>query len=618
MPNSLVIADTTNSPHARQRPVPVDAVRLSDSFWRPRIERNRTDTIPSQYQHCITTNRIRNFQRAAGKVDAPFEGIFFNDSDIYKWLEAASWALGTNPDDEELRTMVNDVIKEIGDAQQPDGYLNTYFMFEKAAERWTNVRDMHELYCAGHLFQAAVAHYRATGEESLLNIARRFADNIYQVFGPEGRLSACGHPEAEMALVELYRATGETNYLTLAQRMIDARGGNPKNITGGTWDDRRYLQDHVPFRELDEVTGHAVRMLYLSTGATDAVLERGEPALREALDKQYASFTKRRMYITGGAGSRYEGEAFGRDYELTNDRAYTETCAAIASVMWNYRLLLLTGEAKYADLMEWTLINAVLPGISLDQKEYFYQNPLENDGSHRRKEWFGCACCPPNVARTLAQLTGYFYTLSEEGIFVHLYANGEAHIDGAIITQQTEYPWQDTIRITVSGASAETKTLHLRIPAWAEGATLNGSPVTPGSYTPVPLTGGAAEIHLVLPMPVRRFVSHPYATVDYGLIALARGPIVYCLEQVDHSDSDIRNLRLATDTPLTAEYHADLLGGVTILTGQAISVAQLTDDLYAAPGSYDAPATSAALTAIPYYAWANREAGSMRIWIPTS
>jgi DUF1680 family protein len=514
--------------------------------------------------------------------------------------------------------MVNDAIKEIGDAQQPNGYLNTYFMFEKAAERWTNVRDMHELYCAGHLFQAAVAHYRATGEESLLNISRRFADEIYRVFGPEGRLSACGHPEAEMALVELYRATGETNYLTLAQRMIDARGGNPKNITGGTWDDRRYLQDHVPFRELDEVTGHAVRMLYLSTGATDAVLERGEPALREALDKQYASFTKRRMYITGGAGSRYEGEAFGRDYELTNDRAYTETCAAIASVMWNYRLLLLTGEAKYADLMEWTLINAVLPGISLDQKEYFYQNPLENDGSHRRKEWFGCACCPPNVARTLAQLTGYFYTLNEEGIFVHLYANGEAHIDSAIITQQTEYPWQETIKITVSGASAETKAIHLRIPAWAEGATINGSPVTSGSYASVPLTNGAAEIHLILPMPVRRFVSHPYATVDYGLTALARGPVVYCLEQIDHPDTDIRDLSLAADIPLTAEYRADLLGGVTVLTGQAISVAQLTDDLYAAPGSYDAPATSAALTAIPYYAWANREAGSMRIWIPTS
>ena len=615
MKHSLVIVDTSRSPFAKHRSVPVNAVRLNDAFWQPRIERNRTATLPSQYQHCVTTNRFRNFQRAAGKIDAPFDGIYFNDSDVYKWLEAAASALATNPDDDALRAMVNEAISEIGAAQQPDGYLNTYFMFDKAEERWTNVKDMHELYCAGHLFQAAVAHFRTTGEMSLLNIARKFAEEIVRVFGPDGRLSACGHPEIEMGLVELYRATDDETYLTQAIRFIDARGGEPSNIYGKGWFDRRYMQDHVPFRALDEVTGHAVRMLYLSAGATDLVLEKGEAALKDALDKQYANFTNRRMYVSGGAGSRYEGEAFGRDYELTNDRAYTETCAAIASVMWNYRLLLLTGESRYADLLEWTLFNAVLPGVSLDQKEYFYQNPLANDGSHRRQEWFGCACCPPNVARTLAQLTGYFYTQSDEDIFVHLYAAGEATIGDTTVTQETAYPWNGDITITARGTA---KRLRLRIPAWAEGATLNDQPVTTGTYAALPLTNGVADARLSLPMPVRRLVAHPYATVDAGQSSLARGPILYCLEQSDHAGTDIRNIRLSPSAELTPEPHSDLLSGVTVLVGDAEIVTPPIETLYAAPGTYDAPATPVRVTAIPYYAWANREPGQMRVWIPTS
>lgn len=617
MKQSLVIADTSRSPFAKHRPVAVNAVRLTDGFWQPRIERNRMATIPSQYQHCITTNRMRNFQRAAGKVDAPFDGIYFNDSDVYKWLEAASSALATNPDDDALRIMVNEAIEEIGAAQQPDGYLNTYFMFDKAGERWSDVKDMHELYLAGHLFQAAVAHFRATGEESLLNIARKFADEIVRVFGSEGRLSACGHPEIELGMVELYRATGEEKYLTQALRFIDARGGEPGNIHGKGQFDRRYMQDHVPFRDLDEVTGHAVRMLYLSAGATDVVLEKGEDTLKNALDKQYANFTKRRMYVSGGAGSRYEGEAFGRDYELTNDRAYTETCAAIASVMWNYRMLLLTGEVPYADAMEWTLINAVLPGVSLDQKMYFYQNPLENDGSHRRQEWFGCACCPPNVARTLAQLTGYFYTQNDEGIFVHLYAAGEAVIETAsgetTITQETAYPWDGDIKITAKGSA---KAIHLRIPAWADGATINGQPAALGTYAAVPLENGVAEVYLSFPMPVRKIAAHPYATVDTGLIALARGPVLYCLEHSDHPGADIRDIRLPAGAEFIAEFRPDLWGGVAVLNGNAVAVTPPTDSLYAAVGGYDAPAAPARVTAIPYYAWANREPGQMRVWIP--
>ncbi|MDP9480425.1 MAG: glycoside hydrolase family 127 protein, partial [Actinomycetota bacterium] len=357
------MVDTSASPHARLRALSIADVRLSDGFWEPRRRINRRETLPSQYEHLEETGRLDNFRRASGKIAVPFRGLYFNDSDVYKWLEAASWSLATDPDPD-LELMVGAAITEIADAQRPDGYLNTYFTFERARERWTDF-DLHEMYCAGHLIQAAVAHFRATGARRLLDVAVRFADHICHLFGPEEegkRPAVDGHEEIEMALVELFRATGDRRYLYQARYFVDARGHGLPGEPYGRFDPS-YSQDHEPLRDQREVVGHAVRALYLYCGATDVYAEIGEPDLLDALRRLWRNMTTKRMYVSGGLGSRYEGEAFGGDYELPNERAYAETCAAIAGVMWNWRLLLVSGEARYADLMEHTLYNAVLPGI---------------------------------------------------------------------------------------------------------------------------------------------------------------------------------------------------------------------------------------------------------------
>ncbi|HID08577.1 MAG TPA: glycoside hydrolase family 127 protein, partial [Armatimonadetes bacterium] len=385
MPREMVVVDTRNSPFAKLHPVGINAVRLQDKFWKPRLTTVYEVTLTTQYELLEETGRIDNFRRASGKVSGDFRGIYFNDSDVYKWLEAVAFAIACEPN-ERLSKLADAVISEIIPAQDDDGYLNTYFTFERKRERWTDLHRMHELYCAGHLIQAAIAHHRATMDESLLNVAMRFADHIVSIFGPGKRDGTPGHPEIEMALVELYRETGNRNYLELAKFFLDRRG---HGIIGGS----AQLIDHQPFRELSEIVGHAVRSCYLNAGATDIVLETGERSLHNALERLWHNMTERKMYITGGIGARYLGEAFGNDYELPNERAYAETCAAIANVMWNWRMLLLTGDGRFADVMELALYNGVLSGISLDGKAYFYVNPLADRGAHRRQPWFPCACC---------------------------------------------------------------------------------------------------------------------------------------------------------------------------------------------------------------------------------
>src|SRR5918994_2723190 len=448
---SPVVVDTSKSRYSRLRPLPLSDVLLLDGFLEPRRRVNHETTLPSQYDLLEQTGRLDNFRRVAGKIDAPFSGVYFNDSDVYKWLEAAAWTLASDPDPN-LERMVNAAIGEIEDAQRPDGYLNTYFSFEKASERWTDLTHKHELYCAGHLIQAAVAHHRATGSERLLTVACRFADHICDTFGPEEegkRLGTDGHEEIEMALVELYRDTGDRKYLDQAKFFVDMRG---HGLVSG----KEYHQDHKPFRELREIVGHAVRAMYLNCAGADLYAETGEPALLAALEGLWQNMTTRRMYVNGAIGSRFDYEAFGKDYELPNERAYAESCAAIGSVMWNWRMLSLEGDVRYADLMEHTLYNAVLPGISLDGEHYFYENPLADDGSHRRQPWFYCACCPPNIARLLASLPGYFYSTSSEGLWVHLYAEGEADIrfdenHSVRLRQRTRYPWDGEVTIEIAG-----------------------------------------------------------------------------------------------------------------------------------------------------------------------
>ena len=623
------IVDTSRSPHVCLRPLPLDAVKLADDFWEPRRCINREVTLPSQYRHLEETGRLDNFRRASGKIGGDYQGIYFNDSDVYKWLEAAAWTLaeGSDPD---LERMVDVAITEVEDAQRPDGYLNTYFTFERATQRWTDF-DLHEMYCAGHLFQAAVAHFRATGSERLLDVATRFADHICDTFGPEegNRHAVDGHEEVEMALVELFRVTGEKRYLKGAQYFIDARGHGLLGRPYGQHEPS-YSQDHAPLRDQSEVVGHAVRALYLYSGAADVYAETGEPNLLRALDRLWQNMTTRRMYVSGGLGSRYEGEAFGKDFELPNERAYTETCAAIGSVMWNWRMLGLRGEARHADLIEHTLYNAVLPGLSLDGQNYFYQNPLADDGTHRRQPWFGCACCPPNVARLLASLPGYFYSTSEDAVWVHLYAEGVATVeldeDRTIsLRQRTRYPWDGRVEITVE-AEAEFA-LMLRIPAWCEeGAVVevNGEPVdaelSSGSYAKIRYAWRPGDtIILVLPMPVRRVECHPYVVENAGRVALTRGPLLYCVEQADVHDLDLRDLVLGSTEP-TARFEPELLGGVVALRAGVRSAAPDTgweDRLYrtAYPREADTQTHASRITAVPYYAWANREPGAMRVWL---
>jgi DUF1680 family protein len=620
------VVDLGQSPHAKQRPLDLAAVRFDDAIWAPRQLTNRTVTLPAQLELLEQTGRLDNFRRAAGVLGGSFEGLYFNDSDVYKWIEAAAWTLATDPDPG-LGAEVDRVIDLVASAQQPDGYLDTYYIIGDRGKRWTELERTHELYCAGHLIQAAVAHHRATGKAKLLTAARRFADLICDVLGPADagkQPGTDGHPEIEMALVELARETGERRYLAQAQYLLDARG---QGLAGGG----AYSQDHKPFRELDAAAGHAVRLLYLAAGAADLYAETGKAALLATLERLWQNMVARRMYVTGGLGARYEGESFGEDYELPNTRAYTETCAAIGSVMWNWRMVLLTGEAKYADLIEWTLYNAFLPGISTDGRAYFYVNPLADNGRHRRQPWFDCACCPPNIARTIASVGGYVYSTCGADIRVHLYAQSSAEIrlaDGRVVRlrQETRYPWEGEIAITVE-AEGEFG-LFLRIPEWCErgaGLEVNGLPTDetprPGGYIRVYRTWRAGdEVRLRLPMPIRLVESHPRVTENWGRWAITRGPLVYCVEQADHAGVDLDALQIRRGAEFVPDALPAGLGeGVSLVTDAELR----SDDsmwqsrLYrTVAADYEQEYSASRLQAVPYHLWANREAGAMRVWLP--
>jgi hypothetical protein len=583
----------------------------------------REVTLTSQYQHCEETGRIFNFRRAAGKESGVFQGYYFNDSDVYKWVEAVAFSLATAPD-RKLSDVVNKVINDICAAQDDDGYLNSYFTFERKKERWTDLRDKHELYCAGHLIQASIAYHRATGNRDFLGVAIRLADHICDVFGPGKREGTPGHPEIEMALVELYRTTGNRTYLDVAKSFIDNRG---KGIVGGSVT----LIDHRPFRELKEIVGHAVRSIYLNCGAADVFMETGEASLWDTLERLWRNMTGFRMYVTGGIGSRYEGEAFGADYELPNERAYAETCAAVANVMWNCRMFLISGQARFLDILELSLYNGALAGISIDGVHYFYVNPLADRGNHRRQEWFDCACCPPNIARLLASLPGYFYALSDEGIWVNLYARSVANLSlrsiPVTVEQSTDYPWNGEVDLTVNPRSEVSFDMLLRIPGWCTDAKakVNDEVVTssirPGEFLKIHRDWKSGDrIHLSFAMPVEYLVCDTHVAENADKVALKRGPIIYCVEQVDNPRCEVWDMTLFSDpSELEVKWVPSMLGGVVAIQGEATVLKSDWPE-----GTLYRPLNKASLRrhhtqfiAIPYYAWANRDPGAMIVWVRT-
>jgi uncharacterized protein len=599
--SSLLLAASADATrHHELSAVPFTEVKLSDQFWLPRLETNRTQSLPHNIEWCRRTGRIDNFAKAAKLKEGKFQGIFFNDSDVYKVLEAASYSLAAHPDPA-LEKSVDEIIAKIAAAQQPDGYLNTYFTLAEPGKRLTNLRDMHELYCAGHLIEAAVAHYRATGKRTLLDVAVKYADFINGVFGPDKRHGVPGHEEIELALVKLSQATGEKKYFDLAAYFIDTRGDKTKR---GTWGE--YHQDHKPVREQSEIVGHAVRAMYLYSGTADVAARTGDRALIDAMDRLWQDVVRRKMYVTGGIGARHEGEAFGNAYELPNDSAYCETCAAIGLALWAHRLNLMHADSQYADVMERVLYNGILSGVGLDGRKYFYVNPLASDGRHHREPFFDCACCPPNAARLLASLPGYVYAVDEDCVYVNLYVASKAKVvvDGnpITLTQETRYPWDGDIRIKVEPKQAAEFTVALPMPDWHSGPSYfgvlgksSGPPSVSKGYMRITRRWEPGEtIKLTLPMPVERIEANPRVQADLGRVAITRGPIVYCFEAVDN-DGHVNDILLARDPKFAVEHRKDMLGGVTVITGVA--------------------ADGRKVTAVPYYAWDHRAPGEMAVWV---
>ncbi len=617
------------------RAVPFTDVQIEDAFWAPRRETNRVGSIPANLDNLVKAGNIRNFELAAAGKREGFSGPVFMDSDLYKGLEAAAYSLATQPDPA-LERRLDEIIAKIAAAQQPNGYLDTWFIVKEPDKRWTNLRDQHELYCAGHLFEAAVAYFQATGKRDFLNVAVRLADNIDSVFGPPPkRLGYPGHPEIELALIKLWRVTGERRYFELARFFVENRGRHffaEEHRTPLSEYDGSYWQDDIPIYDHKNIKGHAVRACYLMSGTTEVAAETGDARLLNMLDRVWRNTTGRNMYITGGIGPSSHNEGFTVDYDLPNASAYQETCATIALAQWNHRLALLYGDAKYADVVERALYNGVLAGVSQDGTRFFYVNPLESRGNHHRSPWFGCACCPPNVARTLASLGGYAYATSESALWVNLYIQGSVKTKlgstPVALNVTTYYPWAGRVDLKLELAQPARFELRLRSPGWCDGATasVKGSPVAPqldrGYLVLSREWRNGDTVELDLPMPIQRVAANPNVKADAGLLALQRGPLVYCLEACDQPEP-LDSLYLPVGAELKAALTKDPTGAKSDPLGAMMRIygmAEVTGEpdwtrrLYQA----SAPARRVPIRAIPYYAWDNRAAGPMKVWIPVA
>ena len=629
------VENLAKSPHAKLRNIPVRAVKIQNGFWGMRREINVTRSIPTMHDLLEANGRMDNFRRLVGKSSAAQRGPVYSDSDVYKWTEAVGFVLQSG-DRPELRASVEKAINEVVAAQEPSGYLNTYYVDDRKSLRMLPQTQTtgHELYNIGHLLQGAIAYYRATGDRKLLDAGIRFVDDfLIPNYGPAPKQPiVSGHPEIEMGLIELYRITGDRRQLDLAGYILqgDKRVELPEHRT-------IYMFSGTPFTNRAKLEGHAVRAMYACCGATDYYMETGDDSYWKTLNTLWNDMTTTKMYVTGGVGSRSDGEAFGDAYELPNFRAYGESCAAIGNMMWNWRMLAVTGDAKFSDVIERALYNGINSGMSLDGTMYCYRNPLAFDpstGDKIRNPWYDTTCCPPNLERTFGSLPGYFYSTSNDGIYVHFYDNSELdwHLEngtGLKVTQKTNYPWDGNVEMTVTPAQPAEFVLYVRVPGWADSAqlTVNGQSISgakPGEYLPIRRRWAAGDrVRLQLQMTLQVLEANPRVADDTGRVAVQRGPLVYCLEELDQSKgitlSDVAlELGKQPEADFQTEMKSDLLGGVLVLrhTGISYDRSSSASALYPRYTGARARGRKVPLTFIPYYAWANRQATSMQVWTP--
>lgn len=576
-------------------------VKINDNFWSPRLSKHVSATLPV----CIDqienqTGRIRNFENAA-KGEGEHSGIFFDDSDVYKALEGMAYSLINNPDPE-LEKKADEWIDKFVAAQQPDGYINTFYTLTGLDKRWTNM-DKHEMYCAGHMIEAGVAYFQATGKRKLLDVCIRMTDHMMSQFSPGKRHWVPGHEEIELALVKLYQTTQEQKYLDFAYWLLEERGhGHGTMGDEGKWDPV-YYQDIVPVRQLTDISGHAVRCMYLYCGMADVAALKNDTGYIAAIDRLWDDVVHRNMYITGGIGSSRDNEGFTEDYDLPNLDAYCETCASVGMVLWNQRMNQLTGDSKYIDVLERSLYNGALAGISLGGDRFFYVNPLESKGDHHRQEWYGCACCPSQLSRFLPSIGNYIYASSDDALWVNLYIGNTGQIrigeTDILLTQETDYPWDGSVKLTISTSQPLEKEIRLRIPNWCKtyDLSINGKRINVSEekgYAVIKDWKSQDVIALDMDMPVEIVAADPHVKENFGKRAIQRGPLVYCMEEIDNPEY-FDQIQLSPSTTFQTAFVSDILNGIkTIKTnGRAQSA-----------------------TFIPYYAWDNRKAGKMRVWIP--
>lgn len=616
-------------------PVGYSQVTISDTFWKPKMETVAKATLYACVNYTQDkTGRIRNFEKAAHH-SGQHEGIYYDDSDVYKALEAIAYSLKNRPD-ATLQKIADDWIDKIAAAQLPDGYLNTYYELTDITKRWTDM-EKHEDYCAGHLIEAGIAYYNSTGKDKLLNTAIRLANHIDSTFRLRNRPWVSGHQEIELALMKLYHHTGDKRYLELSRWFLEQRGkGNGRGVIWDEWKDPDYCQDKLPVKDQRKITGHAVRAMYLYTGTADVAAVTNDAGYIRAMDSVWQDVISHHLYVTGGIGAQSTNEGFGKPYDLPNETAYCETCASVGMVFWNQRMNMLTANAKYIDVLERSLYNGALDGLSLSGDHFFYGNPLTSYGNRTRREWFGTACCPSNIARLVASLGNYVYGTSTGGLWVNLYVGNEANVvigkNKIALTMETAYPWKGHVQIKLAPEKVQDFALHLRLPGWLKEPApgnlysyereLKAEPTVKvnGEAVSYPTKDGYAVIQrkwkrgdvvsLEFPMEVRRILSHDNVRQNRGRVALQYGPLVYCVEGVDNSEAAL-NVVVPPGTRFETRYEASLLGGVNTISFEAPVVVIAKD-------GQSVTTEKIKFKAIPYFSWNNRGASTMQVWMPSS